>query len=90
MKYIHLAVAVMILSAVMLTAQCTKREMTAEDFLRIEDEVNTTDLTPASKERIAKKHGFSLNQYQRFEERVKSDQKLQEQLGAIRLQKAGK
>ncbi len=62
-----------------------KAEMTTLDFIKIEDEILKTDLTPASKEAVAKKFGFSLEQYQTFEERARTDQKLQEELGKIRL-----
>jgi hypothetical protein len=60
-------------------------DMTAQDFLKIEDEVSATDLTPESKDRVAKKYGYTLQQYQTFEERARTDKKLQEELGAIRL-----
>jgi hypothetical protein len=60
-------------------------DMTAQDFLKIEDEVSATDLTPESKDRVAKKYGYTLQQYQTFEERARTDKKLQEELGTIRL-----
>ena len=60
-------------------------DMTAQDFLKMEDEVAATDLTPESKDRVAKKYGYTLQQYQTFEERARTDRKLQEELGAIRL-----
>lgn len=65
-------------------------DMTAQDFLKIEDEVATTDLTPESKDRVAKKYGYTLQQYQTFEERARTDKKLQEELGAIRLKSGQK
>ncbi|HPA71061.1 MAG TPA: hypothetical protein PKY31_02250 [Spirochaetota bacterium] len=64
----------------------TRGEMSPQDFLKIEDEVATTDLSPESKEKVAKKHGYTLQQYQTYEEKARTDKKLQEELGAIRLQ----
>lgn len=67
------------------SCKMTSREMTPQDFLKIEDEIATTDLTPEAKEKVAKKYGYTLGQYQSFEEKVRSDKKLQEELGEIRL-----
>lgn len=77
----------LMLAVVVAIGSCkmTGREMTPQDFLKIEDEIATTDLTPEAKEKVAKKYGYSLEQYQSFEEKVRSDKKLQEELGEIRL-----
>ncbi len=82
-----LSFVVCMLAIAVAFGSCKKagREMTAQDFLKIEDEVALTDLTPEAKDRVAKKYGYTLEQYQSFEEKVRSDKKLQEELGAIRL-----
>ena len=63
----------------------TRSEIDPADFLKIEDEVSLTDLSPEAKEKVAKKYGYTLEQYKSFEERARTDKKLQEELGAIRL-----
>ncbi|MCX7678734.1 MAG: hypothetical protein N2316_05895 [Spirochaetes bacterium] len=80
-------IALVLVGSIAMTFSCKKasREMTPEDFLKIEDEIALTDLTPESKEQVVKKYGYTLEQYQSFEEKVRTDKKLQEELGTIRL-----
>ncbi len=81
-----LFIVIMLVIAISISScKMTGREMTPQDFLKIEDEIATTDLTPEAKEKVTKKYGYSLEQYQSFEEKVRSDKKLQEELGEIRL-----
>ncbi len=83
MKYICTIIATIFASSLLYSCK-PSREMTPADFLKIEDEVITTDLQPQSKEKAAAKYGYTLRQYEKFEERAKSDKKLQEELGKIR------
>lgn len=85
MKPLSIVAVLMALTLAVSFCRGTRGEMSAQDFLKIEDEVSATDLTPESKEKVAKKYGYTLQQYQTFEERARTDQKLQEELGAIRL-----
>jgi hypothetical protein len=84
MKYICIIIATFIASTFLYSC----KQMTPGDFLKIEDEVIKTDLQPQSKEKVAAKYGYSLRQYEQFEERAKTDKKLQEDLGKIRLERA--
>ncbi|MCU0849134.1 MAG: hypothetical protein MUD12_14735 [Spirochaetes bacterium] len=62
-----------------------KKEMSIEDFAKIDLEMISTDQKPESKEVVAKKYGYTLKQYQEFADKVDRDTKLQEKLGEIRL-----
>jgi hypothetical protein len=73
-----------ILSACLLVA-CKPKLMTPEDFIKIENEVLSTDLKPESKEAIAKKYGFTYKQYADFEESLEKDPELKTKVGEIRL-----
>jgi hypothetical protein len=84
MKYLRIMIAFLIAFSLVLSCKKTK-EITPEEFLKMEDEVNTTDRKPQTIENIAKKYGFTLLQYTKYEEKVNSDVKLKEQLGSIRL-----
>ncbi|HQP48660.1 MAG TPA: hypothetical protein PKX12_08005 [Spirochaetota bacterium] len=64
---------------------CTKKEMTPELFLQIEDAMSATDMTPESKARVTTQFGITPDQYQEFSERAKTDKKIMEQLGTLRL-----
>ena len=59
--------------------------MTLDDFAKIDIEITTTDMTEISIEKVAKKYGYTLEQYKELSEKVKKDPKLQEKLGEIRL-----
>ncbi len=85
MRYLSFLAIIIAIALSVGSCKMTSREMTPQDFLKIEDEIATTDLTPEAKEKVAKKYGYSLEQYQSFEEKVRSDKKLQEELGEIRL-----
>jgi len=85
MKKLSLIALMLAIAVAIGSCKMTGREMTPQDFLKIEDEIATTDLTPEAKEKVAKKYGYTLEQYQSFEEKARTDKKLQEELGAIRL-----
>lgn len=88
MKHARYVLFALLIAAVAFAFSCSKKTMSPEDFLKIEDEVNTTDMTPESKEKVAAKFGYTVNEYLLFEERARTDRKLQEQLGALRLKKS--
>ncbi len=71
----------------MLSCSKSPKEMTPADFLKIENEILTTDLTPESKEVIAKKYDYSLKQFEDFAQRVEKDPELKAKIGEMRLQK---
>lgn len=65
-----------------------KKEMTIQDYAKIEAEVAIPDpdLDPAKVEQIAKKYGFTFDQYKEFFEKVQNDPELQEKLGELTLE----
>lgn len=63
----------------------TPKAMTVQDYAKIDMEITTTDLTPESKKKVAEKYGFTLEQYEAFDEKVAKDKSLQEKLGEIRM-----
>ena len=64
---------------------CKAKEMTVEDFAKIDMEIIATDMKPESITEVAKKYGYTLDQYKAFEEKIQKDTALQEKLGEIRL-----
>ncbi len=76
-----------IITAALFIISCKPSEkvMTAEDFLKIDTEILSTDLTLESKEKVAEKYGFTLKQYNDFEEKVEKDTALKTKVGEIRL-----
>jgi uncharacterized protein YxeA len=87
MKYIKIILAI-ILTASFAVSCMSKKDISAEDFLKIEDEVLKSDLSQSSKETIAKKYGYTLQQYVAAEEKARTDDKFKEKLGAVRLKTA--
>ena len=48
-------------------------------------EITATDMKPESIADVAKKYGYTMEQYKTFEDRIQKDSALQEKLGEIRL-----
>lgn len=62
-----------------------KKEMTPEMFITIENEILNTDLTPDSKEAVAKKYNFTLKQFEDYSQKVDKDPALKAKVGDVRL-----
>lgn len=62
-----------------------KKEMTIEDYMKIDMEIISTKMTPESIAEVAKKYGYTLEQYQQFADRVSKESALQEKLGELKL-----
>jgi hypothetical protein len=75
----------MIIALFMVSCKPSAKEMTPEDFIKIENEVLSTDNTPEAKERVAEKYGYTLEQYTDFENQVETDPELKNKLGELRL-----
>ncbi len=86
-----LTIATALIIALSLSA-CTqkKKEMTVQDFAKIDMEVVKTDTTPESKKKIAEKYGYTLEQYEAFAEKAEKDPTILEKLGEISLEKQKK
>lgn len=63
------------------------KEMSLEDFFEVQNEILSTDLTPASKEKVLKKYGYTLKEYDELDAKIMRDPKLREKLGEIKLKK---
>ena len=71
---------------ILVIAGCaSKKEMSPEDFIKIQTEFLSSDMSDDSKAKIAQKFGFTADQYNSFEEKVESDIQLKTKLGEIRL-----
>ncbi len=51
--------------------------------MKIDMEITATDQKPESKSAIAKKYGYTLEQYEDFAKKVEKDPKLKEQIGDL-------
>ena len=79
----------MILLSLILAVSCkVKKEMSLEDYAKIELEINlpSPDLDTVKVEEVTKKYGYTYQQFTDMFEKVKKDAKLKEKLGEIRLQ----
>ncbi len=83
MRYIKISIAVLILSLSFFA--CKQKQMTLEDYAKIDIEITTTDLKPESIKKITEKYGYSVDQYNKFDQKIQNDPALQEKLGEIRL-----
>ena len=85
-------IAAMVLLASVLAVSCkAKKEIALEDYAKMEIEINLPDpeLDTARVGEVAKKYGYSYEQYKEFFDRVQKDQALRDQLGEIRLKEHG-
>ncbi len=77
-----------------LTLSCAKEEkkMSLEEYSKIEAEINLPDpdLDPELVKEVVNKHGYTVEEYRKFSERVQKDPKLREELGEIRLREQKK
>jgi hypothetical protein len=82
------------LASVLVVSCKMKKEMSLEDYGKIELEINlpNPDLDKVKVEEVTKKYGYTYQQYKDMFDKVEKDSKLKEKLGEIRLQdqKAGK
>ena len=88
MRYLNYLL-ILVISLSLLTACGTKKkEMTIQDFAKIESEVAIPepDLDPEKVGKVAKKYGFTFDQYKEFFEKVQNDPELQEKLGELTLE----
>lgn len=77
--------ALVLVFTVALVSCGSKKQMTPEDFIKIQTDFLSTDLSNESKVKVAEKYGFTADQYTAFEEKVESDIQLKTKVGEIRL-----
>lgn len=85
MKVVSVISVVLIIALSVISCKKEMKVMTPEDFLKIENEVLNSDLTPESKEKISEKFGYTLKQYEEFEKRVEAEPELKKEVGEARL-----
>jgi hypothetical protein len=85
MNFLKIFISIIAASVLVFSCKPGEKEMTPENFLKIDTEILSTDLTLESKEAVAKKYGYTLKQYNDFEEKVEKDPALKTKIGEIRL-----
>ncbi len=80
-------IAILLCLSFFFIASCNQKPkvMSLGDYAKIENEILDTDYKDSSKEKIAKKYGYSLKQYIEMETKVENDVKLRERIGEIRM-----
>jgi hypothetical protein len=88
MRYLNYLLILVVALSLLTACGTKKKEMTIQDFAKIEEEVAIPepDLDPAKVEQVAKKYGFTFDQYKEFFEKVQDDPELQEKLGELTLE----
>lgn len=83
-----LSVLMILMLVATLGVSCKKKEMSLEDYAKIELEVNLPDpaLDEAKVAEVAKKYGYDYKQYKEMFDRVQKDAALKEKLGEMRMQ----
>ncbi len=79
---------IIMLASVLAVSCKMKKEMTLEDYAKIELEINlpNPELDKIKVEEVAKKYGYTFQQYKDMFDKVEKDSKLKEKLGEMRLQ----
>lgn len=88
MKKIFAVLTILFVAAALFSGcSVKKKEMTLKDFAKIEMEINLPDpdLNPELVRTVAKKYGYTFEQYREFSNKVYSDQSIREKLGEMRL-----
>ncbi len=87
MRYVTIMIIIMLASVFAVSCKM-KKEITLEDYAKIETEINlpNPDIDKAKVEEIARKYGYSYQQYKDMFDKVEKDAKLKEKLGEMRLQ----
>jgi hypothetical protein len=85
MNFLKVFLSIITASLLIISCKPGEKTMTPEDFLKIDTEILSTDLTLESKEAVAKKYGYTFKQYNDYEELVEKDAALKTKIGEIRL-----
>ena len=87
MRFFKIMIIIMLASVLAVSCKM-KKEMTLEDYAKIELEINLPDpeLDKVKVEEVAKKYGYTYQQYKDMFDKVEKDTKLKEKLGEMRLQ----
>lgn len=87
MRLVKILLVIMLASVLSVSCKM-KKEMTLEDYAKIELEINlpNPELDKAKVEETTKKYGYTYQQYKDMFDKVQADVKLKEKLGEMRLQ----
>lgn len=87
MRFFKILFIIMLVSVLAVSCKM-KKEMTLEDYAKIELEINlpNPELDKIKVEEVAKKYGYTFQQYKDMFDKVEKDSKLKEKLGEMRLQ----
>jgi hypothetical protein len=84
MKKLFFAILISLIPALIIS--CSKsKQMTPEDFIKIQNDFLSSDQTERSKETVSHKYGFSAKDYDDYDKKVESDAALKAKLGELRL-----
>ena len=91
MRFFKIMLIIMLASVLAVSCKM-KKEMTLDDYAKIELEINlpNPDLDKGKVEEVAKKYGYTYQQYKDMFDKVEKDIKLKEKLGEMRLQEQKK
>ena len=87
MRFINIMLSIALVATCAVSCKM-KKELTLEDYAKIETEINlpNPDLDKAKVEEVAKKYGYTFDQYKEMFAKVEKDPSLKEKLGELRLQ----
>ena len=87
MRYLISFIVIMLIPMFIISCKPSKKNIDLDDFLKIEEEILSSDLTPNSEKSIIEKYGYSVEQYKDYEKKLESDPGLKAKAGNLRLQK---
>ena len=80
--YIMLSVSLIVL---LIPVSGYSKSLTPELFLEIETEILDSDMKEHSINRIIRKHGVTVNQYNRYKKKIEREPRLKAKLGKLRM-----
>ncbi|HOD13227.1 MAG TPA: hypothetical protein PK307_17270 [Spirochaetota bacterium] len=91
MRYFNIILVVALVAACAVSCKM-KKEITLEDYAKIESEINlpNPELDRAKVEGVAKQYGYTYEQYKDMFDKVEKDPSLKEKLGELHLQEQNK
>ena len=75
---------IIMLAVASLFSSCCKKEMSLQDYYKIDMKIVKSDQKPETKAKIAKESGYTLKQYEDMQKKIEKDPKLLKQLSDLR------
>jgi len=86
MRYIKIIPIILFAFVLIISCKPEKKEkMTLTDYIKIENEIIESDMKPETQKKIIEDNGYTMAQFEDFEEKVENDPKLKEKLGELKL-----